>query len=118
MSDLNSDVLKLTRRIYAGKCNVNATKACISSLEAKYGAWDMPVDLPNKQSMSDKEYLDTLDDIINAGVFSKEALLEMAKTAENVYGDKGIDKKYIVVAIAVVVCLIVTIIIALSGGKD
>ena len=52
MSELNSSVLKLSRNICSGKCGIEKTKAVIKDLEAKYGDWDMPVELPDGSNMS------------------------------------------------------------------
>ena len=72
MGELNSSVLKLARNICSGKCGVEKTDLVIKQLEEKYGDWDMPVELPDGSGMSSEQYLKTLADTINSGVFSKE----------------------------------------------
>ena len=89
MRDLNSSVLRLAREICAGRCSPDKTRTIISNLEEQYGDWDMPVELPDKGSMSQQEYLKVLTDTVKAGVFSKNALIEMSITARELYGDKG-----------------------------
>ena len=74
MSELNSSVLKLSRNICSGKCGIERTITVIKDLEAKYGDWDMPVELPDGANMSKEQYLKALANITNSGVFSKEAL--------------------------------------------
>ena len=120
MSELNSSVLKLSRNICSGKCGIEKTKAVIKELEAKYGDWDMPVELPDDSGMSKEQYLKALADTINSGVFSKEALLKMAALSEEIYLGKGKFRytKQLVIG-GVVVCVIVigiVIIVSIVGG--
>ncbi len=83
MSDLYSSLATLANRIEKGKCSVSSVRKKIEQLENKYGDWDMPVALPDKQGVSNNDYVKTLSDMIHSGVYSKEALYEMARCKEN-----------------------------------
>ena len=121
MSELNSSVLKLARNICAGKYDVEKTRVAIKQLEEKYGDWDMPVELPDGSGMSSEQYLKTLADTINSGVFSKEALLRMASLSEKIYANKKgfkYTKQLIIGGIIIFVIIIgVVIIVSIGGAK-
>ena len=118
MSELNSSVLKLSRNICSGKCGVEKTKAVIIDLEAKYGDWDMPVELPDGSNLSKEQYLKALSDTINSGVFSKEALLKMAALSEQIYSGKGKFRytKHLVIGGVIVCVIIIGIVVVMSIG--
>lgn len=121
MSELNSSVLKLSRNICSGKCGVEKTEAVIKDLEAKFGDWDMPVELPDGNNMSTEQYLKTLADTINSGVFSKEALRKMALLSEEIYSNKGrfCGKKILVIGglVGFVIIIGIVIIVTIRGAK-
>lgn len=121
MSELNSSVLKLSRNICSGKCGIEKTKAVIKALEAKYGDWDMPVELPDGSNISKEQYLKVLADTINSGVFSKEALLKMAALSEEIYSRKEnfrYTKQLVIGGIVVFVIVIgIVIIVSIGGAK-
>lgn len=121
MSELNSSVLKLSRDICSGKCGVDKTETVIKDLEAKFGDWDMPVELPNGSNMSKEQYLKSLADTINSGVFSKEALRKMALLSEEIYSSKSrfSGKKLLVIGglVGFVIVIGIVIIVTIRGAK-
>ena len=118
MNELNNSVLKLSRNICSGKCGIEKTKEVIRILESKYGDWDMPVELPNGSNMSKEQYLNTLANIINSGVFSKEALLRMAALSEQIYLTEGKTSytKQMVIGCVVVFVIVIGIVTFVSQG--
>ena len=121
MSELNSMVLKLSRNICSGKCGVIKTSEAIKELDRKFGDWDMPVELPDGKDMSQEQYLRTLADTVNSGVFSKEALIKMAELSERVYKDnsksKSITKLIIGGMVVLVIVIGVIVIVSIGGAK-
>ncbi len=121
MRDLNSAVLKLARDVRSGKLSPEQTKSEIKKLEAEFGDWDMPVALPDQSSMSPAEYLAKLTSMIEAGVFSKEALVQMATiVSDGSNGETSAFKKYKMPIIigSVVLIVAVVLIIILTGGAN
>jgi len=117
MGDLNADVLKLARNICAGRCGLRRAEEAIRSLEEKYGDWDMPVELPDGKNMSDEQYLKTLANTINSGVFSKEALLKMASLSEKVNeSNKSTDKTKLAIGGIIIAAIVIGIIVIVSVG--
>ena len=116
MSDLNSSILKLARNIRAGKIGVEKTKEIINQLEAKYGDWDMPVELPEGSGMSSEQYLDTLADTINCGAFSKEALIRMATLSETLYSNKRSFRYLKPLVVVLLIVLVIVIVVVAIGG--
>ena len=119
MSELNSQVLKLARNICAGKCGVDRTNAIIRELEVKYGDWDMPVELPDGTKMSPEQYLKSLSDTINSGVFSKEALVKMAEVSESIHTDRNkhrVSKQLLIGGVIILVIIIGIVVIVCIGG--
>ncbi len=121
MSELNSMVLKISRNICSGKYGVIKTAAAIKELDEKFGDWDMPVELPDGKGMSQEQYLKTLADTINSGVFSKEALIKMAELSESVYRDinkpKSITRLIIGGIVVLVIVIGVIVIVSIGGAK-
>lgn len=121
MSELNSSVLKLSRNICSGKCGVEKTETVIKDLEAKFGDWDMPVELPNGSNMSKEQYLKILADTVNSGVFSKDALRKMALLSEEIYSRKNgfSGKKLLVIGgiVGLVIVIGIVIIVKIRGAK-
>ena len=121
MNELNSKVLRLSRNICSGKCGVNKTSAAIKMLDEKFGDWDMPVELPDGKGMSQEQYLKTLADTINSGVFSKEALIKMAELSESLYMNKSKQKhitRLIIGGIVILIIIIgVIVIVYFRGAK-
>ena len=118
MDELNSSVLKLAREIRTGKVGIEKANKVISELENKYGCWDMPVELPDESSLSPEQYLKALSDTINAGVFSKEALIKMATLCEKEYERrKAIFRATGIIGISIfVIIVLVVIVIMINGG--
>ncbi len=121
MSELNSSVLRLARNICSGKCGIDRTNETIKELEGKYGDWDMPVELPDGLNMSPEQYLKSLSDIINSGVFSKEALIKMAEVSERIYSDKSkpkFSKQLLIGGVIILVIIIgIVVIVSIGGAK-
>ena len=113
--------MKLSRNICSGKCGVEKTEAVIKDLEAKFGDWDMPVELPDGSNMTKEQHLKALSDTINSGVFSKDALRTMALLSEEIYSSKSrfSGKKLLVIGgvVGFVIVVGIVIIVTIRGAK-
>ena len=121
MNTLDNSVLQLAEAIYAGKCDYQKTVSRVAAIEAQYGPIDRDIDYPDYTGQTPQKYMDELIGRVRVGLYSKPLIMDLARSADKVYGDKNINpenKKPMIIGIAIIAAIaVLAVIVAISVGE-